>query len=354
VSPRGLYGARALNAWIAAGGRPQHAPALHRLRAAWHGALFERNWASSQARIASAPAPQEPLFILGLWRSGTTVLHELLTATGSFVTPLTWQCFNPSTCFLTGPPERDASAARPMDAGRIAALGPQEDEFALTLLGEPSVYRGLIDPRRLRECGAKLWQDEEGELARWRDFVRGVAVGAPGARLLLKSPSHTFRLPRLQAAYPRARFLWIGRHTGEVLGSSVRMWRAMFGQYALWDCPQDALESFLGDMLSAYARMLEWALRHMTPERLQWIDFEALRTDARTVLSSALQFAHAGAHSSGELEEPIERALERVPVHSGERAALPEDPRVREAEALMSAVRARFGLGGRSAAGAPA
>ena len=77
-----------------------------------------------------ARLPVDPVFILGLWRSGTTVLHELVNACGGWVTPQTWQCFHPSTCFLTGPPAHTAAAQRPMDRGLIATEGPQEDEFA--------------------------------------------------------------------------------------------------------------------------------------------------------------------------------------------------------------------------------
>ncbi len=51
----------------------------------------------------------------------------------------------------TRPSSRSASSVRWI-AGGSQPHGPQEDEFALLLLGEPSVYRGFIDPRRLREC----------------------------------------------------------------------------------------------------------------------------------------------------------------------------------------------------------
>src|SRR5580693_155514 len=99
-----LYGARALTDWLRAGGSPQHG-APGRVRLWWQTLWFEQNWRTQAQRLSTLPLPQDPVFILGLWRSGTTALHELLTAATDWVTPQTWQCFAPSTCFLTQAPK---------------------------------------------------------------------------------------------------------------------------------------------------------------------------------------------------------------------------------------------------------
>jgi hypothetical protein len=43
-----------------------------------------------------------------------------------------------------------------MDEGYIGTYSPQEDEFAALLLGEPSLYRAFIDPRRIDELTEML------------------------------------------------------------------------------------------------------------------------------------------------------------------------------------------------------
>src|SRR5215472_10769897 len=176
-----LYGGRALTEWILAGGRPDTAPFAHRARLRWQASWFELNWRTASARLQSLPLPADPVFIVGPWRSGTTALHELLAAATQWPTPQTWQCFNPSTCFLVKAAPRAATIARPMDAGIISSRSPQEDEFATLLLGEESVYRGFIDPRRLPECAARLWSADDkadaSSLSRWQIFLRGVAAG---------------------------------------------------------------------------------------------------------------------------------------------------------------------------------
>ena len=340
-----LFGSRALAEWIRRGGAPARAPLGYGLRLTWHALWFEMNWRTQLERMPAGEPPADPLFIVGLWRSGTTVLHELVNACGGWAAPQTWQCFHPSTCFLTGPPEDAAAVKRPMDQGVIAAQGPQEDEFALLLLGELSLYRGLIDPRRLLECGGAAWSEDGGGLERWQAFVRGVAAG-DGARLLLKSPGHTFRIPTLRRLFPGARFVWIGRHPGEVLASNVRMWRAMMSVYALWDCPDEMLERFLREAVRACSGVLERCIAEMTREQMLWVDFEALQTDPERVLRQILQFA-GERHGRNErsLAGDIDAALSSVPIHRGERAPMPDDEFVLQLDRVMRAARCRFGEG---------
>ncbi|HEV2442747.1 MAG TPA: sulfotransferase [Steroidobacteraceae bacterium] len=340
-----LFGARALAEWIRQGGTPARAPFGYSLRSSWHALWFELNWRTQLERMPPGGPPADPVFIVGLWRSGTTMLHELVNACGGWVTPRTWQCFHPSTCFLTGPPARAAAAKRPMDQGLIATQGPQEDEFALLLLGEPSIYRGLIDPRRLLECGRAAWSSDGGGLERWKEFIRGVSATG-GMRLLLKSPGHTFRIPTLRKLFPGARFIWIGRHPGEVLASNVRMWTAMMSVYALWSRPDDLLQRFLRDAMRACGGVLERCIAEMTREQMMWVDFEALQTDPERVLRQILQFVgDRPGHGEQSLAADIGTALSSVPIHRGERAQMPEDESVLQLEGVMRAARQRFGEG---------
>ncbi len=340
-----LLGSRTLADWILGGGRLPRRHLRNSVRLRWHAYWFEQNWRTQSQRFAGSALPGDPVFIVGLWRSGTTALHELLSACAHFTTPRTWQCFRPSTCFLTGPPREEAVAYRPMDRGRIGTHTPQEDEFALLLLGEPSAYRGFVDPRRLRDCGERLWSGSEGSLDRWQDFLRGLAATTvPGSRLLLKSPNHTFRLPLLRRLFPGAHFVWIGRHTGEVLASNTRMWRAMMDLYGLWECPPGALEGFLEDMVRAAAGVLGRCLEETTPDRLLWVDFEQLRREPRETLLCVLRFVGATSSSGKPVgAAEVEEALARVPVHGGSRASLPNDASVAALERLMTAARQRFG-----------
>lgn len=339
-----LFGGRLLAEWIREGGPPERRVPAHQLRLWWHAHWFEHNWRTQLHLLDKSRLPEEAVFIVGLWRSGTTAVHELLAAVTGWTTPNTWQCFNPSTCFLAPAPALETFVERPMDKGRIATRSPQEDEFALLLLGEPSIYRGFIDPRRLHACAEAVWSAGDVRLDRWQEFLRGIMLEATDGRLLLKSPAHTFRLPLLQSLFPRARFIWVARHVGEVLASNLKMWRAMTNRYALWECPSAILESFLQGVLRACALVLAQCLDEMPAERMLWVDFEELRTAPGQVLGRVVAFLEPDSSGSPEsCTRDLSEALARIPIHDGSRATVPENEASLALERLMAAARLRFG-----------
>jgi len=78
--------------------------------------------------VAREPLPNDPVFVLGLPRSGTTLLHQLLAADPQFLAPDTFQVAHP-TSFLT---ER---AARQRLLGRVLEERRPMDGVAQTWTG---------------------------------------------------------------------------------------------------------------------------------------------------------------------------------------------------------------------------
>jgi hypothetical protein len=332
-----LFGSKSLAQWVRAGGRLQRPSFCYFQRSRWHAHWFEFNWRTQVEAARASKLPEDPVFILGLWRSGTTVFHQLLAAAAEWNTPKTWQCFNPSTCFQTEPPPTELYSRRPMDRGIISTRSPQEDEFALLLLGEPSVYRGFIDPRRLRECGRELWHSDPTPLRRWQDFLRCMTLQGNG-RLLLKSPSHTFRIPLLRALFPQARFVWVGKQIEPVLASNRRMWHEMTSRYALWNSSDETREHFLDDMLLATCRVLSRCLDEMPQDQLLWVDFEELAAQPRHVMRRVSDFLRLET-----IPERLDRAIDQIPVHGRSQATLRSDQSTQPLERLMAAARRRYG-----------
>lgn len=338
-----LFGGRALAEWIREGCPTERRVRGYLPRLWWHAFWFEHNWQTQVARLGDISLPEDPVFIVGLWRSGTTVFHEYLAAMTGWAAPRSWQCFNPSTCFLTRQPI-EVSVQRPMDQGRIETRSPQEDEFALLLLGEPSLYRAFIDPRRLSECAERAWNAGDVPLKRWQTFLQGISLAANGARLLLKSPSHTFRLPLLHLLFPRAKFVWIARSPREVLPSNLKMWRAMLGRYALWGCPDGALERVLDDMLRACTCTLDRCIDEMPQEKMTWVDFDELRADPKKTLRRVLGFLKADSSLYGDaFTSNLDRALTRLPILHGSAIRVSGSEATESLERVMIAARKRFG-----------
>jgi hypothetical protein len=293
VRPVLFNGGVRLREWIEAGGSPARPTVLGGFRLRWSGFWFERYAAVTARKCGGTALPRNPIFIVGLWRTGSTVLHRLLADATQWTTPRTWQCFRPAA-FLLAPPPRQRHVHRLTDDGHIGTFSPQEDEFAALLLGEPSLYRAFIDPRRLGELTNLLEQwrepsDTEVEPLsdRWETFLKGVASQAPVRRLLLKSPNHTFRLPWLADRFPDAQFIWLTRPVPDVLASNRRMWTAMIERYGLWHHDPAGLEAFLQAAIRNHDELLDWAHGALS-ERIHVVTFQEVIRDGPNLVSRLL------------------------------------------------------------------
>lgn len=311
LSPRLLDWLRADPVW-------RTLPLLTRAEYRWRG-----HWGGVNARIGQAralqgdaPALAAPLFVLGPWRSGTTVLHELLVAATGRPAPMTWQCMDPTAFHLraTAPPG-PVTLARPMDGLPVTATSPQEDEFALLGLGAPSAYRAFLMPHRLDELQLTLdpqyWIDEPTWLPLLEGFLQGVLRTAPepASPLVLKSPNHSFRMRALLRRFPAAQAVWLARDPAEVLQSNRKMWQAMFAAYALTPAAPALLDSFLGVALERAASMLAECILQMPRDRLVVLRFEALRSrPAATVRAVLRRLRIADAPDGYALEAAIGRS----------------------------------------------
>ena len=334
--------------WIRQGGKPHRGSVTTALFYRWKSFWFERHLALQKSADQPAAAPlAPPVFILGLWRSGTTFLHDLLSAGPGLIYPATWQCMSPASFRLRPPPAPGPAVQRPMDNFTIDALSPQEDEFALLALGVPSAYRGFLDPRRLPELARWLDPDAWGRdrpagwLETWLQFLTGVTAGRTG-RLVLKSPGHTFRIQAVADAFPASAVVWLVRDPTEVFLSNRKMWPAMFGQYALWDWDESVLDAFLATALTRAAECLQRATRLLPAGRLAVVPFDQLIRapldtveainrrlalgDAAELRAAAGRIATAKAdyqanvHAPRELPETVRRAIGLL--QSAQQAAL--------------------------------
>lgn len=219
------------------------------------------------ARIADSELRHPPLFILGHWRSGTTLLHELLSLDDRLRAPTTFECLSPTTCLVTGAMRRFKfliPAKRPMDAMDFGWDLPQEDEIALMNMGLPSIYRQVAFPNNPPIDRQSLdFSDVSGsERQEWleglRKFVKLVALRDPSRRVVLKSPQHLGRVSAILEAFPDAIFVHIVRDPYRVFPSTLRLCVALAETQALQVARYDSLED---DVLSCFEQMYEGFMR---------------------------------------------------------------------------------------------
>lgn len=291
----GLALSRPLLAWLRQDPAWSQLPAARRARMAW-----QAGWGSLNLRLAGSLAAQaaptqavlqDPVLIVGPWRSGTTVMHELLTAATGCAAPLTSQCMNACAFQLGSPRAATATLARPMDGLEIRHDSPQEDEFALLTLGVPSAYRAFWMPQRIAELqhtlGLDYWLNNPDWLPEWESFLRGVLRSAGAAArqpLILKSPNHSFRLPAILRRFPNSRVVWMARSAADVMASNRKMWRAMFERHGLTQIDTAALDAFLAAALDACAHSLAWCVDHLPPKQWAVVDHASLLAEPQQCL----------------------------------------------------------------------
>lgn len=240
-------------------------------------------------QLRERPLPPDPLFILGHWRSGTTLLHEMLMLDERFFCPSTYQCFAPGHFLLTEGLVTSAlswimPSKRPMDDVSAGWHRPQEDEFALVNMGAPSPYRRMAFPMTStdRPEALDIEQLPAAERARWEEaftrFMRMLAV-RDDRRPVLKSPPHTARMGVLAGMFSDARFLHVVRDPFVVFPSTLRLWRSLHHVQALQVDSGEALERYVFAAFDEMYAAFERDRVRLGPERLHEIRYEDLVAD---------------------------------------------------------------------------
>lgn len=252
---------------------------------AWRASLYSLAW-----QTLPKPAPVEALpvaaFICGYWRSGTTLLHEILAKDSRWRAPTTQECMNPGQQHTFA--QRSKSVLRPMDNLTIGADTPQEDEFALLALGAPSFYRVLLCPKAWAHQAQELDPGfgphlSEQRLLAMRELF-GLMKAVDGRELLLKSPTHSFSLPRLLQEAPGASAIVIVRNWQALWPSCWRMWTAMFNLYAIGPWDSGDIEGLVRTTYEMYARAVQDVTTSSSADRVIAIRYEDLIASPTDVL----------------------------------------------------------------------
>jgi hypothetical protein len=227
--------------------------------------VFDRLMFSHRARTTKLAEP--PLFVLGHWRSGTTLLHELLILDPRHTYPTTYECFEPNhflwTEWFIAPLTRWAlPTKRPMDNMTTGWDKPQEDEFALCNLGLPSPYLAWAFPNHgpvhdeYLDLADLSTADRERWKRTWRAFVLRVASLRKG-RIVLKSPTHTARVRTILEVCPDAKFIHIVRDPTVLFASTVRLWKSLSQAEGLQTAAGGEWDWIERHVLDTFVRMYE-------------------------------------------------------------------------------------------------
>ena len=291
----------------------------------------------------------EAIFVLGFWRSGTTLMHELLAMDERFCFPSNYAAFHPHHFVFT---EKAALARgegeirRPQDGMTTGWGTPQEDEFALLALGARSPYEGLIAAADFGQ--AMMLADPEdmpmAERKRWEKiflrFFRAVRFAHNGKAMVLKSPPHSYRVKTLRKLLPRARFILMVRDPAEVFESMMKTYRAFTLRYGLVaGMPNRELRELVLRERLRCEEKLQTGLAGLGDDRLAVVKFEDLTADPVAVMEKIYrQFA------LGDFEKVAPKLMQRARQGGMARpAALPPPPWQERLKTAWSDIFARYG-----------
>jgi hypothetical protein len=193
---------------------------------------------------------RQPVFVLGLGRSGTTHLFHLLARDPQFCFPTRLDCYNPHT-FLTlrrlglhrwlrlFPAKK-----RYMDNVLTGWLSPAEDTVALCVLTSSGGRLRRVFPRTFdHRLGAQNTffdvKPEHPDVDMAMAAFSRKLVFLHGRRPLFKSPEHTAAIPQILKVFPDAKFVTILRNPFSQFASVVAMDRS---QAIEWSTLQRPLE----------------------------------------------------------------------------------------------------------------
>ncbi|MEV6979078.1 sulfotransferase [Kitasatospora sp. NPDC093806] len=193
-------------------------------------ALRTRLWLHA---LPVPPMVQEPpVVLIGLPRTGSTLLHRLLAHHPALRAPRLWELLAPVTPPGAGAADLVADAERHVadltrtapDLARVHPTGANEPEECEHLVNT-DFRNSVLGLLSYRVPGYASWlagQDLTAAYTLHRAQLAHILARRPapaGARLLLKSPSHLWHLPALDRVHPGARFIVLERDLEEAIGS---------------------------------------------------------------------------------------------------------------------------------------
>ena len=229
-----------------------------------------------------------PIFIVGHWRSGTTLLHEYMIRDPRYNFSDTYACYTPEHFIVSRHVLRPIAAVlmpkkRPIDNMEAGFDRPQEDEFALASMGLPSPYRNLIFPnnkppidtdyltlRDVSDEGRKQWLDGLDY------FLKALTYLAPEKQVVLKSPPHTGRIKAILERYPDAKFVHIHRNPYSIFPSTYNLWMRLSRDEGAQRPTGEGMEDYIFDTLNTMYEAFEEDIKQLKSNQFCEIAFKEL------------------------------------------------------------------------------
>jgi hypothetical protein len=186
---------------------------------------------------------EKPVFIIGMPRSGSTFLHELLAEDAANRSPRVWEVMSPVAAAEAGQRERNWHVRKAeFCLWWFRRLAPQANSVYPMRAMTPHECVAIQSYTFLSEefistCTVPSYEaflhstDLTPAYAFEKRFLQYLQLGRPARRWVLKSPDHVCGLEALFATFPDAFIVQTHRNPLEVLQSSTELTRVLHGLY---------------------------------------------------------------------------------------------------------------------------
>ena len=231
---------------------------------------------------------EAPLFIIGFWRSGTTLLHNLLSKDPDSGFVSTYQAVFPnnlqSTLVLKNFMRLFMPKKRWGDNVRMSVNHPQEDEYALSNITHQSFYHFFYFPSMYQSLYTRYTRFDSlsaKEMDEWKLNYRKLVIKAlittNGKQAVLKNPVNTGRMLKLLEIFPGAHYIFLIRNPVLVYLSAKKFFSALFPSVNLEEFSIDQISQMI---LDVYVRLLDDYLadkEHVPQGKIIEIRYEMLQ-----------------------------------------------------------------------------
>jgi hypothetical protein len=242
--------------------------------------------------LADKPMENDPLFILGHWRSGTTFVHNIFAQDKHFGYTTTYQTvfphyvmalqgfFKPTMGWLM--PDK-----RPTDNMELAPDLPQEEEFAINNSCPYNYYNFWFFPEKMNEyCDRYLTfkaitpKEEQAFKDNFEKLVKISLWNTNGTQYLSKNPPHTGRLKTMSELFPNAKYIFLMRNPYTVFESTRSFYTNTIKPLELHSIPLEQMEqNILRNYMELY-RAYKEQKKYVPEGNIYEVKFEDIEQDA--------------------------------------------------------------------------
>ncbi len=220
--------------------------------------------------------PEDPVFVVGHWRSGTTFLHGILAEDTLMGFVTTYQSVFPnnlkSKFVFRSFMKAHIPEKRPGDNVKLSVNFPQEDEFALSNMIPGSYYQFMYLPGQYELFYRKFirFEIEESNRLKWkrtyREMILKALYNTSGVRPLLKNPCNTARIEPLLEIFPGAKFIHMVRNPIIVFLSSRKFFTELLPTLWLHKVEVSFIENMI---IEVYEKLMKdhIRLKSLIPEK---------------------------------------------------------------------------------------